>query len=137
MSQPFNLLIDEFASSQNYEVQIGLGILENTSEGGLTFTTLQQYIPDIVLNLTLRLLSESEAQAITTFLIDNRANTFPFDLTYYRIDYNGTNTLIQNAITGIQHVKIVGENISYKPMPSAVQLHEMSFQLRVSRNIVE
>ena len=101
MTQPLNLLIDEFASSQNYQVDIKLGILESSSESGLSFTIMQQYIPDVILNLSLRLLKENDAKAIVNFFLDNRGKTFPFDLTDYRVDYNGSNLLIRNSLSGV------------------------------------
>lgn len=135
MSTPtFNTLIENKARPDGSSIKIVPGVTTQKSDAGIVFKVLTSYIPDVTLKLRLTQLTETEAIAIVTHLIDYRGKTFEFDLSGYRIDYSATsNPLIAAALTGIVHVEAEGD-YDYAPNPGANQLHDMDITLNVVKN---
>ena len=135
-----NDLLDNKVLAGDYKVNVDLGVDVQHSESGITFTTIKEFIPRLTLDISVDALNEDESKAIVTYLINNRGRTMDLDLTYFRIDYDATDisssALIASALTGITHTMLTDQKFGYGPMPNAVNLHRVSFQLEISKNVV-
>jgi hypothetical protein len=133
----FNDLIEEYTIASNSAINMDFGNELQTTESGINYSLQKMIIPIVKFKLSLSNLTEVASKAIVTFLVDNKGKTFEFDMSIYRADYNGTNTLILSAMSGIvQVIQQNGREFEVKVQSGATHFNTVTVDLETSKNII-
>jgi hypothetical protein len=130
----FNDIIDDYADSKSFSLITDLNTVDQNSEGGILFILQEQYCPDVEIQLSIERLDEIANKTLYTFLVDNRAKTFKVDLTRYRLDYNGTDPILQQMLSGIVNMRLNDRRFESRSHSNAVHLQQSPIKLIITRN---